>query len=134
MEVGIRRITGDAVASLDPHAIVQAMQELGPGGGDFVIVRADSERAAAIEQNLLAQLFAQGAVGWPATRAGQLAERRGRDAAAAMNLRRVRLGGLINPDGRAIMVSQRRTVRPDEREYDTGKHEPGGPPPRRHPP
>jgi hypothetical protein len=60
--VGIRRITGHAAADLDPHAVVQAMLELDQKGGDFVVLRAGSERAAAIEENLRAQLFTTGVI------------------------------------------------------------------------
>lgn len=68
--VSLRRITGQAVGDLDPHAIVQVMQELGPEGGDFVVLRATPDRAAAIERGLVAQLFTYGAhvTGEPVTK------------------------------------------------------------------
>lgn len=60
--VGIRRVTGHAVADLPADTITRVLQELEPPGGDFVVIRATPDRAQAIENNLSAQLFGYGPV------------------------------------------------------------------------
>lgn len=58
--IGIRRFTGDFAERCPAAAVVSLLNELGPDGGDFVVVRAAPLRAEAIERNLVAQLIPEG--------------------------------------------------------------------------
>lgn len=59
--VSIRRFRSEAVGDCPAETVVRLMRELGPEGGDFVVLRATPDRAEAIERNLVAQLFTMGA-------------------------------------------------------------------------
>lgn len=59
--IAIRRFTGAAVEDCRAEMITAAMCELGPAGGDFVVLRATPEFAEVIERGLVSQLFTYGA-------------------------------------------------------------------------
>lgn len=62
--VSIRRFTAavvDGSLVFPAEEVVRLLRELGPEGGDFVVLRATPDRAEVIERNLVAQLFTQGA-------------------------------------------------------------------------
>lgn len=61
MTVSIQRFRAHAIECVAPTAIIDMLRELGPEGGDYVVLRAAPERAEAIERNLLSELFIQGA-------------------------------------------------------------------------
>lgn len=58
--ISFRRITAEAAADLSADAVVQAMRELGPASGDFVVLRCSRERAEQVERQLQAMLFTAG--------------------------------------------------------------------------
>lgn len=59
--VSIQRVRSVALDTCGPELIRNILRELGPVGGDYVIIRATPERAEAIEGNLVSQLFTMGA-------------------------------------------------------------------------
>lgn len=59
--IGLTQVTSDFVEKC-PDALAPMLRKLGPEGGDFVVIRAERDRASAIRQNLASQLIPEGVV------------------------------------------------------------------------